>query len=382
MTMSQQEFLGRIRSLHESGKPAHLSGEVGDLTIENVVFPHPINLSEMQFQGKVRLKRCKFESSVTMQWAAFSQGAVFFDCDFRGAADFSWTTFSDLCYFWRSRFAASADFSNCVVKLAENAFERSSPHLLPGETNFSWARFTKEAIFYRMQFGGPAWFSRTLFHGDTNFEESKFAASVKFYGAESQVSLARHDISDPCKLEKLLEKRIVVPTADGTDYFLFNAIRSKDDLDTRLRKSGVTGRVGNELSEVWVKGALPSFPEDATTLFRSITLEHPEHCEFAESNLENCLFSGTSVKEIKFSNIKWARRPMLPRGSRYAVRDELITPTEYDSIRQLYHELEGNYHESGRYREASDFRYGKMEMLRTAEPAALRNTSVLAAYKY
>ena len=73
---------------------------------------------------------------------------------------------------------------------------------------------------------------------------------------------------------------------------------------------------------------------------------------------------------------------MLPRGSRYAVRDELITPTEYDSIRQLYHELEGNYHESGRYREASDFRYGKMEMLRTAEPAALRNTSVLAAYKY
>ena len=91
-----------------------------------------------------------------------------------------------------------------------------------------------------------------------------------------------------------------MPTADGTDYFLFNAIRSKDDLDTRLRKSGVTGRVGNELSEVWVKGALPSFPEDATTLFRSITLEHPEHCEFAESNLENCLFSGTSVKEIEF----------------------------------------------------------------------------------
>jgi uncharacterized protein YjbI with pentapeptide repeats len=372
MTMSQQELVERIRSLDQSGEPA----------IENEVFRDPIDLSGMEFKVPVRLKRCKFESSVTVRWANFTQGAVFFDCDFSGEADFSWTTFSDLCYFWRSRFAARADFSNCIVKLAEDAYERPSPHLLSGETNFTWARFTREATFYRMQFGGPVWFSRTVFRGDTNFEETKFAASAKFYGAENVVTLADHDVSNPCELKELVKKRILMPDAEGTGYFLFNTIKSKNDLDARLQKSGVTGRIGEELLKVWVEGAVPSFPEDATTLFRSVTFEHPERCEFAESNLENCLFSGTSVKEMKFSNVRWAHQSMFPTGSRYAVQDELVAQTRYESVRQLYHELEANYHESGRYREASDFRYGKMEMLRKAGPAALRNISVLAAYKY
>lgn len=348
------------------------------------VFDEPLNYSHTEFIGPARFTECRFESSVSFMGASFKQGAYFFDCTFKGSANFDWAKISGKCYFWRSRFAKSATFANCVVMPLEekgSPGDDTSPYLLPGEANFSWTQFSSTANFYRMRFKGPAWFVRPLFQGDTSFEESKFGASVVFYGATHEICLGKRDIN-PAVFDKLLETGILVPDpeTEPARYAHFDAIKTKKDLSTLLHDCGLNDGDVQQLLRIWEQTAIPTLPVDQPTSFRAITFEKPEQSKFQQLNLSRSLFSGSDVEAINFSDVTWARRPVFPMASRHAVYDE--ESEEYASVQELYNQLEANYQRKGWYQEASDFRYGKMDMMRKGQPPVRRNASILAGYRY
>lgn len=380
MVVTQQGFLQSVSIPQDRGAPIRIRGEVGCLSITGQTFQYPIDLSGARFTAEVRFNQCTFDSSITFLGASFERGAAFVDCTFRGPVLFTWAVFSGLCYFWRSEFIEYADFSKCVVQPLETGVVGPSPFLQPAETNFSWAHFRSGVTFYRMQCAGPAWFWRTVVRGDSSFDEAKFGGAVKFYGAEDQVNLARRDLQHPALFDHLLSREVLVKDHEGRDYAQFAAIKSRGDLESRLRDCGVDPQTAETLCSIWAGRAIPTFADD--TSFQSVTLGQPEKCEFAEIDLSRCLFRGTDIGDANFSSVKWARAAVFPIWTRSAVRDELVARAGCEEVGLLYSQLEANSARNGRYGEASDFRYGKMEMLRKDQPAYIRGASVLAIYKY
>ncbi|HYN97632.1 MAG TPA: pentapeptide repeat-containing protein [Pilimelia sp.] len=383
MPLSEAELLRELGTRQAGAEPFR-GVEVAAVDVQHVEFGH-IDLAGARFVGPVRFVQCRFAGPVSFRGAAFGFGATFLDCEFAEGAVFSAATFRGRCVFWRSRFAGPARFDNCVVRPAEEDGGAEGPAALPGETNFSWTDFAAAADFYRMQCHGPAWFWRPAFRGDTSLSEMHFAGSFRFFGGEHEVCVARRELTDPALFDRLLAVGVLDPDPETAlaRFGVLRRDRTARQLAARLAGHGLTAAEVAEVVALWAGRAVPALPPDRPSWLRAMSFGQPGRVEFSRVDLSRSALRDTPVAEIDLLDVTWARRRVFPGSTRLAAFDEAdAAPDEYGAVRRLYGELAATYYRRSGYREASDFRYGQMEMLRRAAPAPLRWVSVLAGYRH
>lgn len=381
--LAKDEVLERLKD-NQPGKPPFWNTEIGDINLSGHVFQHPVNFEGASFTGVASFTEVEFLGKANFKGAVFQQGASFFGSTFHDDVNFNWSQFISRAYFWRVHFLGHATFMQMVVKPSS---QPQLGYLDPGESNFSWAFFSGRTDFYRAHFHGATYFWRTVFCTEVNFAEAKFEAGVCFEGVEHEVCIARRDFKPEPLFDLLLRQGII--TLDGeteghNDYAHFVGITTHEELSRRLESEGYQPEQVDKVKGVWVRYAKNMFCESETVSFVNAGFQAPNDSQFIGVNLEKCLFTGSNIGKVDFTNVRWDKRPTFLLGKRCSVHDErhVRDKGNYDLVGKLYHELRKNHEDKGRYEEAGNFYYGEMEMKRLAQPGVLKFISLTAIYKY
>ncbi|MFZ3322730.1 MAG: pentapeptide repeat-containing protein [Usitatibacter sp.] len=124
--------------------------------------PKLTQLARLVVQCPVRFSRCTFPVGFSCEQTDFRQHVTFEGCTFAGSTSFIGTQFRDGASFDLSTFCDLADFTNCHVQRTLTA---------------------RRAIFRRGANVVPQW------HGNWNFQASRFADDLRFGGSVKGLSL-------------------------------------------------------------------------------------------------------------------------------------------------------------------------------------------------
>lgn len=383
--MSRDEVLERLETNDPRSAPFRGKEIMGSDFFRHV-FRRAVNFSGAIFKDVADFTEAAFLEKADFKGAVFQQGVSFFGGTFHGDADFSWCRFVDKAYFWRTHFSGKTTFLQATVQPSDQS--QTSGFLYPGEANFSWAFFSDQTDFYRTHFHGPTYFWRTVFGAGVTFTEAKFESSVVFEGTEDEVCIARRDFTSRSLFDLLLSRGIIWldrETEGYHDYAHFNSIGTREALRHRLEREGFQADQAAEIEAVWQRYAKKMFTSSDDVSFENVVFQKPDHARFMRVNLDKCLFSGSNIDQVDFTDVRWDERStFLWLSKRRAVRDEHYAETRHNHalVARLYHDLRKNYEASDHYQEAGEFYYGEMEMKRLVQPAILRNISLTAIYKY
>jgi hypothetical protein len=103
---------------------------------------------------------------------------------------------------------------------------------------------------------------------------------------------------------------------------------------------------------------------------------------FADLDLSNTRFEGTSLTNAWFVNVEWDHRPLTyKRGKRAALHDESAN-CDKRLLADMYHDLRMNYQKRGKVDQAREFYYGELEASYQWLKPLNRFVSLMLFYKY
>lgn len=293
--------------------------------VERMLAGKNYNFRWFVFPDYAVFPRAVFAGDASFAHATFQGKAAFGTATFHGEAAFYYATFQGAAHFGAARFQDAAHFEGATFQ---------------GEARFWHAMFQGEAAFLEATFQGEAHFEDATFHGVAHFGGATFQGAAHFQGA----------------------------TFHGAAGFWHATFQ------------GAAGFVGEEEKRV--------FSESHDADFSLATFERAKKVEFAHVNLRRARFVGTDVREVDFTDVKWAPRSFWRKPVPCsAAWDELRREgkgerKDYQRIRKLYQQLKENYEERRDPITAGDFHFGDMEMRRLAPREDRRSPLFLFLYRW
>lgn len=314
------------------------------------VFAHEANFRDRTFHTFARFNNVTFMQRADFSEVTFSDGADFRDTNFRDFASFFKAVFQNSIDFSHAEFSQAAEFSNAN-------FEKYA--------GFFYATFTKIAKFPEANFSSVS-FTLAKFHDWTSFTKTTFKETVWFRQADF---MARPDFWNTRFAEAdFTQSRF----SNGADFF--GSTFSKNVLFDGAEFLGRTSFLPREADG----HGMPIFA-GAVASFSDVAIAPLDVLTFRDTDLKNCLFSGTDLRKAEFANVTWPRivsnkyseliRKRWPKIGRNGVFDEIEARRKgethkYPHIEQLYRQLKQNCEDRRDYERASDFHYGEKQMRR------------------
>jgi hypothetical protein len=250
---------------------------IGDIEFRHHTFYKPLDFNQTIFTGTVIFENVTFKKSVSFDGAKFNKPICFIDCKFEQGANFSLAHFKacnffQSCFtgrvmFWHTDFDGDASFKQVKFLAAQQN---------KGENNFSWSTFHKKAIFEFTEFYTPAYFHRTIFNDEVQFDESRFMNLLHFWGKQNDVLCHRFDVINPDKISTLThiftddtERHRTYKGESFSEFLCFNNILSTSHLREQLSQPLILSDNEIELIvKAWEKGNRKMFADGHLVTFR------------------------------------------------------------------------------------------------------------------
>ncbi len=223
---------------------------------------------------------------------------------FPEAVDFKGVRFSTIADFSHATFSAPADFTN--------------------------ATFSTRARFHAVIFGADASFHRANFHADANFRHATFSADTDFLGVNFNADTS----------------------------FRYSSFRAA----TNFRYATFADYVrfaGNKDHSAFKDH--PVFSDCSYLDLQYPRIEKPERVSFHTLMLRPHWFINVDAHKFEFVNVQWPSTGLMPEIE--SLRNRGVS-SPYRLLAIAYRQLAVNAEENHRYREAAEFRYGSMDLLR------------------
>jgi hypothetical protein len=388
ISISQDEVLRRIHS-NESNDKLFIDAEILQCNFSNQIIENIINFSNAIFLEEANFAGTEFKNDAIFLNATFKKGAVFAGCTFRKNANFSWSCFFNRAYFWKCTFLGLANFEQVTVESSKDGF--NSRGTFPGETNFSWSYFEQPAVFSRALFKGNTYFWRTIFCNKVSFFEASFDSSTYFEGDANDICVSKKELfsSFPSTYERfLIENEIIIVSQDSREYVHFNAFSLKElteKFGNFVKHKQVLEKFECAVGPLWERYGRNTFSQVNTVSFEKVKVGTAARIYFNNINLMKCLFKDTKLDNIDFLECIWDEQPiLLSSEKRYSLFDERFVASAKSEavLERSYYQLSKAFQNAFRYKEASDFYYGAMEMKRVGQHKWAKNTGLLDFYKY
>jgi hypothetical protein len=283
-----------------------------DLDFRGVWFPEKASFEGVQFSSNADFHGASFSAGADFRGAGFGGGADFSEASFNADACFSGANFSGDASFREAIFNARADFNaDRNAKINAASFKgRADFHKagFRGRADFYQVSFSADAIFYEARFDADAYFRRVRFSADADFTRSEINAKADF----SYATFAGHALF----------------AGDG-DH--------------------------------------PVFGKHSYLKLEHARIEKPERGSFHTLRLSPHWFVNVDARKFEFVNVDWSNN--LKRLKREVeILRPLVSSAPHRLLSIAYRQLAVNAEENHRYGEASDFRYGSMELRRLERP--------------
>ena len=230
--------------------------------------------------------------------------------------------------------------------------------IFPEKIEFYNIEFTEGADFLRTTFKKGAHFSFAKFKKKTFFSVATFNEEADFHGA----TFSEEAYFDDVRFTK------------GANFWGTNFEKG----DVIFSYSNLFGR-STFIGRKYKEKTIPIF-KDVLVDFRNVVINPPNVAIFRDADLSRCLFQGTRLDKIEFTNVKWAKISGKLGYSRTGVYDEKVLldniknkkktknkdkdDLDWEHIERVYRDLKINHKESGDHERAGDFHYGEKEMRR------------------
>jgi Pentapeptide repeats (9 copies) len=311
-----------------------------DFNFRGVYFPERFNFIGIRFRADADFTDATFSGDTSFIGASFDEGAYFTGVSFDGEADFTRASFSGNADFIRARFCLVATFMmagfDASARFQEARFDK--------EARFNDAKFKADARFSETRFNEVASFVRTSFEAGASFYNTGFGSGAEFYkasfGAEANFYEARFGAHANFK-------RATFSTSADFSKASFNG-----NADFLFANLAAYVRFGDKDHNLLGKHAHLNF--------QHARAGKPEQVSFHTLKLRPLWFVNVNASKFEFVNVEWS----------IDLKQELeeLRPNVNSSPHRLlsvaYRRLAVNAEENHRYGEASDFRYGSMDLHR------------------
>jgi Pentapeptide repeats (9 copies) len=335
------------------GKSANFFGARFNMAADftGTVFDGAAVFNEAGFKGKTELSGTKFNRSARFSGAnftgdtsfigvSFGEGADFTGASFDGAVDFTRAGFSGNADFIRARFCAVATFMTAGF----DASARFQEAWFNKEARFNDAKFKADARFSETGFNEVASFVRTSFEAGASFYNTSFCSEAEFYKASFGTEANFYEASFGAHANF---KR--ASFSAGADFSKASFSGNADFLFANL---AAYVRFGDKDHNLLGKQA-------------HLNLQHarvvkPEQVSFHTLRLRPNWFVNVNASRFEFVNVEWSKD----------LKQELeelrpnVNASPHRLLSVAYRRLAVNAEENHRYGEASDFRYGSMDLHR------------------
>jgi len=367
----------------------------GAADFQEIVFQEKANFHEATFTEEANFKGAKFHDHASFDSAKFSKDAIFYEATFDGISEFSFAKFDKEANFNLSKFIGKAHFGGNTTFTENASFQGVE---FNEEAIFNGATFSKRAFFLLARFGKITSFDRVTFQEDVIFHHATFSEGAIFFfvtfGKEASFNFAIF-IG-----EASFAKTIFSRAADfGSTTFnkggnfsgvLFKEGKSNFSFGKFFDRSLFIGSKDDKEKNIQIF-------KNIKVDFRNVVMSPPNAIIFRDADLSQCLFQGTRVDKIEFTNVKWAMIPGKLGYSRTGIYDEKISldsikstkkskkkdkeNLDWEHIERVYRDLKVNHIETGDHERAGDFHYGEKEVRRRNPSTPLMHRFFLNLYR-
>lgn len=308
-----------------------------------------------------------------------------------GHSDFRFVHFGGTSQtpFENVQFSGVADFRNAVCPGGLNLFKAQLPHgLLLTTHNVDTINLDQATVAGRVEIAIPSLLINftaigAKFHGDISLEVGQFShvyLKAEFYGRVILRGRFNYDlIFDSAKIHSGLDLSsctfVNQLSFDGTN---FDASSELDLSQSYIQSKGlrITGSTPAviRLDGAHLGGKTILKPDLGHPNLRLLAPNSPPWLEggveFTRVDLSECRLLGNELREMKFTDVLWARR-----YGRNVLYDEIAVRREWRKkwipgrfsiglLKESYQDLKQIHQDQGDHAKAGDFHYGEMEMKR------------------
>jgi len=334
-------------------------------------FENEANFIGAVFHGPARFDLVKFLARVTFLCAIFEKEAYFRSVDFCNcsAAAESTIDFSKVQFKMGVEFGTiptdDPDYLSLEVENGERLPKEGSR--FGAQTNFEKAHFDSMGVFSNTIFVAPAYFREIAalckmdfkfasFQSECSFREARFQGDVKFEGSKFSREtnfMYTHFAKDAVFRPAVFAGSATFSNATFSGKADFGGSRFDGFCEFHFAKF--------EGKSTFIK---TEFRKGATYLAAEFDI--PEKVVFFECDLGKVSFLNCNVSKVQFHKVRWTCPGNRLPWSRQMVYDE-TTSNDFESVAQLYRQLQSNFIQNYRYAEASDFYVGEQEMVRKSK---------------
>lgn len=308
------------------------------------IFPESFTSFHQEFDRKAIFHKAIFLGEISFMGRQFYYGA-----------DFSYAEFKEDINFTNVRkFEEEGKFSNCI-------FNKN--------VNFSFSEFNANMIYDSTKFKGLTQFSRTIFKKNTWFTLVHFIGEIRFYSTRF---IGLVDFRS-CRIYEEMD---------------CNSTRFENKVDFRFSRIQPGAKLifnGEEID--WIM-----FVD--LVLFTEVFTYPDSFIVFKQVSLNNLFFTNTNLVNVDFMNVLFKKENHLILKRNKIIDEEYIDSKSiqwgslknelnfgYKEVADSYRQLQTNYINNYRYKEAGEFYIGEQEVERQSKIGIRKIFSINFIYK-